>query len=230
MNFPIQNLTSLERGLPLSIDKVAVGLIVQNVATNVIVGEDEQGSTTPSSVSRSDHVVQDLPPKSITLQKDTLERAPVFGYAQLHYDERQEIIVPMLSSSLGADGRVTQRRRGHGMTPALFPPLYPAPTSPARSFTTVSTLTAPDGTHNYFSSDDDDDATTNSFDDMMLLRESHHYLLKDSTYAHHLRTGGCSAAFRKFPKSLFRHKRRRRENVIAKKDRDRLYTYRSLAA
>ena len=142
----------------------------------------------------------------------------------------------LVSSSNVTHGMETpgnrQRRPGHGMTPLLFPPLYRARTSSARSFTTVSTLTAhqDDMFHDSSSEDDQVDAETAFLDQhMMLGREAHDYLLKDSKYAHHGRTVGCYHVVRKFPKSLFHRKRKGRGDTIPK-ERDSLRTYTLLAA
>ena len=247
MSFPIQSLTnSIDRDLPGTVDKVHVEQgdclsLDQSVAPHYsITGEDDQGDDTKSNLSmnQGDPSTEGLPPKSITLQRDTAEDTPIFGYAQLHYDEQKESIVPMLLSSLSfnathgtEDPENRQGRPSRGMTPALFPPLYRAPTSPARSFTTVSTLTAPHDDMLQDSSMEDDQVDRESafLDHMMLGREAHDYLLKDSKYAHHVRTVGCYQAFRKFPKSLFHRKRKSREDLIPK-ERDNLHTYRSLAA
>lgn len=247
MTFPIQNLTNnLERDLPgTAVDKVDVEQghclsVDYSVATDSIPGEDDQDEDlkSNSSVNQSDPSTEGLPPKSITLQRDIAEDTPIFGYAQLHYDEQNETIVPMLlmSSSniahgMEEPGNQQGRPARRMITPALFPPLYRAPTSPARSFTTVSTMTAQhdDMFHDLSSDDDQIDADCAFLDQMMLGREAHDYLLKDSKYAHHVRTVGCHDVFRKLPKSLFHRKRKGREDAIPK-ERDTLRTYTLLAA
>ncbi|KAI2490550.1 hypothetical protein MHU86_24028 [Fragilaria crotonensis] len=240
MRFPIQNLTNNDErdSAGTAANKVDVMqgdclAIDHRVAPDSMPVEDSQGDATKSnsSVLQSNPSTEGLPPKSITLQKDSGEHAPIFGYAQLHYDEQNESIVPMLFMSSwniahGMEDPGNRRGRpGHGMTPALFPPLYRARTLSARSFTTVSTLTAQQDDMFLDSSSEDDQGDCAFLNHVVLGREARDYLLKDSKYAHHVRTVGCYHVFRKFPKSLFHRRRKGRQDMIPKeRDSSRAYT------
>jgi hypothetical protein len=114
------------------------------------------------------------PPTAIFLPCDGIECSPMLSYVQLEFEQRQDMIVRLLTS-------VGNRRSKHisWMTPASFPPLSRATTSPARSTSTVSTLTAPEG--HLYSSDDEDDSNFNS---LVLGQDLHVGLLRDSTSSH----------------------------------------------
>jgi hypothetical protein len=224
MNFPCQNLT-VARGLNAIFEKVAledhdlVPTAMGNVTTDEALGTDDENARkkVDNETMNGCGVIGGYPPKTIILQRDGSECGPMFGYVQLGFEQRQDIAIPLLAS--GGDRR---SKPVAWMTPASFPPLSRATTSPDRSTGTISTLTTPEGL--LYSSDEDDES---NFDPVVFGQDLHMYLLTDFTPSHQTQATGCSAAFHKLPKLLLPRRRNRHERT--KKETNRFCAYRSMA-
>jgi hypothetical protein len=224
MNFPCQNLTGA-KGLNATFEKVAledpnlVPAAMGNVTTDEALGTDDENARNKvdNETMNGSGVIEGYPPTTIILQRDGSECAPMFGYVQLGFEQRQDIAIPLLAS--GGDRR---SKRNAWMTPASFPPLSRATTSPDRSTGTISTLTTPEGL--LYSSDEDDDS---NFDPVVFGQDLHMYLLTDSMHSRQPQATRCSAAFNKLPTLL--RPRRRNRHQRTKKETNRFCAYRSMA-
>jgi hypothetical protein len=232
MEFPIQDL-KIEKDLKMTFEALALEdeKLVKGAYGTIIMLEESREAL--DEIFSKSSVTQDssLPPRTIILQRarkrESHRDEPSIGYVQLCYDQRQETIIPMMEVS--ADGRSKSGRRTTWMTPAAFPPLSRAVSSPTHSSGTVSTLTAPEGLH--MSDDEEEDS---NFDPIVVGEELHMYLLAESPYDHHTRTVGCSDTLQKFMKSKLLHlKRKHRHRDIgqdSKKVSKRFANYRPMQA
>lgn len=223
LNFPSQDLT-VKRALQATFEKSARvdHDLTQTTILSVNARDSENGDNSQDKFDNETingrGAIGNYPPKSIMLRRDGGECAPILGYVQLGFEQRQDRIVPSFLTS-GGDLR---NRRISGTTPALFPHLTSATTSPARSTGTISTLTVPEGL--LYSSDEDDYSNVNPVvlgDDLRMC------LLTDSMTSHKSRTTACAGVFHKLPKLL--RPRRRTIHGRTKKEPNRFSAYRSMA-
>ena len=228
MNLPSQDLT-VKRDLKATFEKAAlddhdlapaamVNVTVED-SENYAVGTDDEKARNKfhDETINGSGAIGAYPPRAIFLPRDGIECSPMPSNVQLGFEQRQDMIVRLLTS-------VGDRRSKHisWMTPASFPPLSRATTSPARSTGTVSTLTAPEG--HLYSSDEEDDS---NFSSLVLGQDLQMGLLTDSMKSHQPQTIGCSAALHKLPKLLGLTRRNRHER--AKKKINRFAAYRPMA-
>jgi hypothetical protein len=231
MEFPTQDL-NIEKDLKMTFEALALedDKLVKGANGIAIMLEDSREDL--DEIFSKSSVTHDssLPPKTIILQRARKRSShrdePTIGFVQLCYDQRQQTIIPMME--VNTDGRSKSGRRTTWMTPAAFPPLSRAVSSPAHSSGTISTLTAPEGLHM-----SDDEAEDSNLDPIVLGEELNMYLLAESPYGHHARTVGCSDTLQKYMKSKIFHlkrKRRRRDSHDNRKLSKRFAAYRSIHA